>query len=558
MTAPRASLIAADGRPIRAADIARVRLAAMLNGGEGGPREGPGHRGAPWAYDAQAWHSQDFGEWFPFIRSPDAEINVDRDRVVARIRDLTRNDGWASGAIDAMADSAIGASFFPRPAPNWRALQRLDPRLDHVWASEFGATAEAEWRLWGDDPGRWCDGARGMGITQLLRLAFIHKIRDGDALAVLLWDEGARAPGAAQYATRVQLIDPDRLSNPYEMLDQDRMRGGVEIDLLGAPLAYWFRRAEPNDWFQAADSMIWDRFARDTDWGRPVVVHDFHRDRAGQHRGTGVLQAVVSRFKMLARFDQVSLQRAVLQALIGIFVKSPYDAEMVQSALEVEGDGLGAYQEMRMAYGAEHPPAMMGGLRLPKLFPGESIESVKSDSTLSEFDNFEHAVLRSISAATGQSAEEVSHDYSKTNYSSARASMLAAWKTLVRRRAEFAGGFATPIFAAFLEEAVDRNRVPLPAGAPDFAEWRSAYAHCRWIGPGRGWVDPVKERQGEVLGLDAGFNTLEEVCAESAGADWRERLEQRALEIAEMTRLGIPKPIWAEGSMPANKTERPQ
>jgi capsid protein len=100
----------------------------------------------------------------------------------------------------------------------------------------------------------------------------------------------------------------------------------------------------------------------------------------------------------------------VLQALIGIFVKSPHDNEVVQQAL---GDGLGFYQDMRGAFGEQNPPTMIGGLRIPKLFPGESIESVKSVSTLTEFEAFEHIVLRSVAAATGASAEEVTRDYSQ-------------------------------------------------------------------------------------------------------------------------------------------------
>jgi lambda family phage portal protein len=194
----------------------------------------------------------------------------------------------------------------------------------------------------------------------------------------------------------------------------------------------------------------------------------------------------------------------------------------------------------------------MGGIRIPKLFPGESIETVNSDNALSEFEAFEHAVLRSISAATGATAEEISRDYSRVNYSSARAAMLVAWKTLLRRRQDFAVGFATPVYAAWLEEAVDRGYVPLPTGAPDFAEWRAAYAGCRWIGPGRGWIDPVKERQGEVLGMDAGFGTLESVVAEISGADWRDVLQQRAAEVDEFKRLGLKMPDWAAGGPEAD------
>ncbi|MDE1905035.1 MAG: phage portal protein [Rhodospirillales bacterium] len=557
-SAREGALVDASGAPIKAADIARVKVRAMLDGGGpgfgGAPGGDNGWGGQPWAYDAQAWSSQDFGEWFPYVRSPDAEINVDLDRVVARIRDLVRNDGWATGVIATIADAAVGANFSPQPEPNFAVLQRIDPRMDAAWAEEFAAAAEAEWDLWANDPGFWADGARLMTVTELMRLAFVHEIRDGDALAVMLWDADSVRPGAAHYATRLQLIDPDRMSNPDEMLDMARMRGGVEIDELGAPVAYWLRRAEPNGFFDAASSMIWDRFPRETGWGRPIVVHSCERERAGQHRGNGVLMSVVSRFKMLNRYDQVSLQRAVLQALIGVFVKSPYDAELVQNAL---GGEVSTYQELRKLDSQENPPMLLGGLRIPKLFPGESIDSIKSDSSMSEFENFEQAVLRSVAAATGTTAAEVSRDYSRTNYSSARAAMLSAWKTLIRRRRNFEGRFAAPVYAAWLEEAADRGRVPLPKGAPAFDAWRGAYARCEWIGPGRGWVDPVKERQGEMLALDGRFGSLKRVCAEVMGVSWRKILQQQAAEIAEMKRLGIPLPLWAGGATPAVKVARP-
>ena len=83
--------------------------------------------------------------------------------------------------------------------------------------------------------------------------------------------------------------------------------------------------------------------------------------------------------------------------------------------------------------------------------------------------------------------------------------------------------------------------LPLPAGAPDFAECRRAYSNAMWIGPGKGWVDPVKEKQGAMLGIEAGLSTLEQECAES-GTDWRDNIAQRAREIEEFKRLGINPP----------------
>ena len=136
-------LLDSAGRPVPRADVVRAHMTAMLNvpEGQGAPQ---GEWGSPWAYDAQAWFSQDFGQWFPQVRSPDAEINVDRDRTVARIRDLTRNDGWAGGVISTMADAAVGVTMSPLPEPNFGVLQRQDKRLDAVWADEFSAAIENE------------------------------------------------------------------------------------------------------------------------------------------------------------------------------------------------------------------------------------------------------------------------------------------------------------------------------------------------------------------------------------------------------------------------------
>jgi hypothetical protein len=48
----------------------------------------------------------------------------------------------------------------------------------------------------------------------LLALAFRHRLMDGEALAAILW-----LPRGGRYATAIQVIDPDRLSNPYNAVD---------------------------------------------------------------------------------------------------------------------------------------------------------------------------------------------------------------------------------------------------------------------------------------------------------------------------------------------------
>ena len=530
------TLIDPSGLPIAAKDIARIRARAGLS---------PGGWEGVQPYDAASVTSQDLSSWLPTIRSPDTELNIHRDRMVSRARDLVRNDGWANGVVDRILDNAIGSQFRLSSKPDYRALVRQCAALDETWAAEFGSAVEAEWRLYSEDVGRWCDASRTQTMTQMFSVALAQKLIDGDSIAIMEWLPEQKGFGAARYATAVNLVDSDRLSNPYDVPDEAHLRGGIEVNHFGAPHAYHIRRAHQNDFYLTVQSMIWDRIERETPWGRPIVVHDFDRRyRATQHRGTSIFAPILGTFKMLNRYDSAELQAAVLQTVMAFFIESPYDQDDFAEALSENSGDLKTYQGLRMGF-HDHNPVMAGGVRIPKLFPGEKINTVTATRPSSHFDAFEHAVLRRMAASTGASAEQISQDWSKTNYSSARAALLESWKTLIRRRTDFAIGTASPIFAAWLEEAVEGPLKSLmPRRAPEFPEFRSAYARCRWIGPGRGWVDPVKERQGAVLGLDAGFSTLENEAAEQ-GHDWEEVLHQRAKEVGMMKNLDLNLPEWA-------------
>lgn len=171
----------------------------------------------------------------------------------------------------------------------------------------------------------------------------------------------------------------------------------------------------------------------------------------------------------------------------------------------------------------------------------------------SNFEVFESAVLRNFSSGTGLSPQQVTQDWSDVNYSSARSSLLEAWKTLTRRRDDFSMGTAQPLLTAFVEEVHDNEDLPLPSGAPDFIDARAAYSRARWMGPGRGWVDPVAEK-GAILGLDAGLSTLEIEVGENVGEDWEEVLDQRQLEIESCLKRGLPLPSWAQADKFASQT----
>ena len=521
------TIVGVDGKPLRPSK------SQMLAGGGNAP------------YDAADIYGSHVAAWMPYLYSPDGELNMFRDRIVSRVRDLVRNDGWASGAVTRILDNAVGANLRPLVKPDYKALAAYtgNDAFDAVWADEFRKVAEANYRSWAHDQGRYCDAQRSLSFTQMMRLAFRHKLVDNDALAQIAWIPERVGRGRARYCTAVQLIDPDRLSNPQLRFDSQSSRGGVVVDKYGAATGYWIRRAHQGDWWAAAESVKWDLIPRETPWGRAVIVHDFDHDRISQHRGgNGIFAPILQRMKMLWKYDETELDSAVINAMFGAYLESPFDHQLLEQAVGDDVD-LTAYQTQRADYHNQRR-TMLGEARVPILFPGEKINTVNPTRPNSNFKDFEKSFLRNFASATGISAQQMSHDWSDVNYSSARAALLEAWKTLERRRGDFAIGFCSPIFTAWMEESMEVDDYPLPNGAPDFMECRAMYARTQWMGPGRGWIDPVDEKKGAILGMDGGLSTLERECAEQ-GLDWEEVLDQREREIKAFKDRNIPVPTWA-------------
>lgn len=510
-------------------------------------------------YDAADVFGPHMAVWQPYLWSPDGELNVYRDRIVSRIRDVVRNDGWASAAVTRTIDNVIGADFRPIAKPDWIALRAMTgiQAFDHVWADEFSRAVEAHYRQWAYDPGRYNDTQRCLTVPQQLALAFRHKCIDGDALAMLHWRPQRIGRGRATYATTLQIIDPDRLSNPQLRFDQQTMRGGVEVDEDGAATGYWIRRAHQGDWFSAGKSLHWDLIPRETDWGRPIIVHDFDHDRAAQHRGgAGMLAPVLQRLKMLIKYDGTELDAAIINAIFAAYIESPFDDQMISESLD-DGEHLNVYQDMRRDFHEERKLSI-GNSRMPHLFPGEKIATVSAERPNSNFAEFENAMLRNIAAGTGTSAQMISQNWADVNYSSYRAAMLEVWKTFHRRRTNFAIGFGQPIYCAWLEESMEVDDLPLPAGAPSFIDYRAAYSRARFVGPGKGFVDGEKEKKASILGMDSGLSNLEKESWELTGDDWRETVSQRAIERQFFKDLGIPIPEALSGGDATEAQKTPE
>lgn len=508
-------LVDASGRPLRSASApARAERAQ-----EGARRDSAFTR-----------------NWRPGLRSADADWLYDRDDVIARSRDVGRNEGVGASASMRVVNAAVGFRWDFTSKPNWRLLG-----ITFEQARELGGQIEAAWEAYAYGIHFTADAERTLTFGQLLRLSAAHIFNDGEMVGLVEWAEDE----PTRFRTRLRVVDPDRLSNPNGKPDSPTLRGGVEKNAAGAPIRYWIREGHPSDLGGVANMIWtpWERYA--TNLGRPQVLHAFDKLRAGQTRGVTRFASVLKLFRSFSRFTDKTIEAAALNALFLGFVKSNAGPSAVREGFEAED--LSAFAAERMEHYEENP-VEINGVGFPVLGPDDEVQMQTTARDTSGFDGFARSILRLIAAALGVTYEELSMDFSTTNYSSARAALLIAWKETLALRGLIEQQIAWPFFAAWLEEAFDNGTLTVPQGAPDFHDAIDAYVEGRWRGPGRGHIDPTKEITAAAARIEAGISTLEDECAEYDGSDWNEKLEQQARERARKAELGIPE---AEALAPA-------
>ena len=493
------------------------------------------------AFEGAKRLDRDLAMWSPALRSADLDLLPEKSTLDARARDIARNDGYIQSAIDINRDGIVGSAYLVNSKPAYKVLG-----LDDKWAEEFQEETEEKFTLLAESPNNWLDAARLNTLTELVRLAVGVHSAGGEILAAAEWIREPHRP----YNTAVQMIDTDRLSNPNGEMDTQFMRGGVERNRYGAPDAYHFLMAHPSDYTLGDDSYRWKRVPIRKPWGRMQVIHIYEQSRPDQSRGVSAMVAALKEMKITKKFRDVVLQNAVVNATYAASIESdlPSDVVMQQmgggnlgkAAIEnFAGEYLGAIAK----YTNNSRNMHIDGVKIPHFFPGTRLQLRPAGQPGGVGTEFETSLLRYIAAALGISYEELSRDFSKTNYSSARAAMNTTWKHLQAKKKVVADKFASHIFRLWMEEALNKGRL---STAPKNAvalwyenpEYADAFSSCEWIGASRGQIDELKETQAAVLRLKYNLTTQEDELAR-LGKDWRKVALQRKREIALNKEYGL-------------------
>lgn len=486
------------------------------------------------AYDGASRFSKELASYAPAIRSADADLLPAKRLSDSRTRDMGRNDAYIQGGATLRKDNIVGSYFMPNHKPMSRVIFGKE---DTTWEDEFSEECEELFALDAESTDNWLDASRHNTLTELVRMAVDQHTMAGEALASVEWLRDRGRP----CNTAIQMIDTDRLCTPPELLFDDEIRAGVRRNMYGAPVGYYFRMSHPSDW-RTPKSYEWSYVPARKPWGRVQVIHIFEQLRPDQTRGISAMVAALSEMKMMKNFRQMVLQNAVLNATYAATIESELPSEAIFSRLGAT-DSPGEIQKLILNYFGGHFGAMnefMGGsknlqidgVKIPHLPPGSKLNLRGAGQGGPLGTDFEQSLLRYIAAILGVSYEQLSRDYTNTNYSSARAAMNETHKSMLTIKRKVADRFATQTWRLWMEEQINKGMLTTwRAKAPSIYEGRTfeAATQVDWIGAARGQVDELKETQAAVLRMAHGLSDIETENARF-GFDWKKRFRQMKRE----------------------------
>ena len=476
-------------------------------------------------YDA-AKQDRRTGSWHTSNQSADLSLLSNADLIRSRVRDLVRNNAYAAGILRTIVRNVVGNGIKPQAMVSIGSTRRRDTPDD-----KFNKAAELLWNRWqkrADITGR-------MSFYEIQRLALREVHEAGEILIHFVRSEDRSRP----LPLALELIEADRLAGdavfPRNRNTEtgNEIRRGVEINAAGEPVAYWLYPVHPNDLNTLA--------TRPVRMDASEFIHLFKSDRVGQTRGISTFAPIVRWLKDLHFYLENELQSSAVASCFSVAIKT-VDGGAGGGLVDTNDDDSTDTDGNQFEY---IQPGMVA-----RLLPGEDIEVINPIRQNSSSEAWINLMIRSMAVGVGLSFERLSRDYSKTNFSSNRASDLEDRREFRPEQDWLITHLCEPVWNRFITSAVLEGADGFPgegAFLGDFDKWTTS----SWQPPGWEWVDPQKEAKASEIALGSNLTTLKDELGKR-GKDLRETLEQKAREKTMMDELGLtPEP---EADKPESET----
>ena len=224
-----------------------------------------------------------------------------------------RNHLLARAAVMRLRTSVVGTGLVCYAQVDAAALG-ISPEK----GAELDVQLNRIWELYALDP-RECDAEATLNHYQMQALVLITALVSGDVFVATPYIERT----GTLFGTRLQAFEGDRVSNPNDAPDTDRMVDGIEFDQHGAPVRYHVASDYKHGRTFSSITRKWhalDAFGKET--GRRRTLHIMNeKERPGQKRGAPFLAPVLEPLQKLERYSSAELMGAVLSAFFTVFIE---------------------------------------------------------------------------------------------------------------------------------------------------------------------------------------------------------------------------------------------
>lgn len=457
--------------------------------------------------------------WFTSGGSANADTLLDLDASRSGSRDLYMNTPIATAILRRLSTNVVGSGL------NFQS--RLDPESLGITSAQAilkEKEIEREWKLWSTS--KDCDITRTSNFNQLQYLAFLSAKMSGDVFVLLPHKKIKNNP----YSLRIQLIEGDQVSNPDYQDDptNERLQGGIQTDVHGAPEKIWVRTTHPGGIDLESKWIPISIYGKES--GRKNILHIFDKERPGQYRGMPFLAPVLDKLKMLTRLSEAELMASLVTAFFTVFIKTDSGTDLLSDSI-LPGDRVtenddDADQKYELGNGS-----------MVSLNERESIDIADPNRPNAAFEPFFNAIVKEIGAAVELAPELILLCFEKS-YSSSRGAMLESWKTFRKEIGNFTINFNQPVVENFITEAVITGRLNLPGFLTDPLK-RSAWCGSKWSGAGQGQLDPLKETQAAAMRIEKNLSSYEDESQKIAGGDWESNMTRKQRETQFLKDKGL-------------------
>ena len=442
-------------------------------------------------------------DWMSSQLSADAEIRNSLRKLRDRSRELVRNNPYARQAKRTTQINIVGTGMKFQSLVLQQRGGKRDQRVNNL--------IEEKWAEWSEADS--CDCAGKYSFHQFEWLAAGALCESGEAIFRIV-----RKPfGDSNVPIALQMIESDLLDEEYDdklLNKNNEWRNGVEVDEWGRPVRYAILTKHPGDayYLDYSANRKLHIFVDAKD-----IIHLFLPERPGQNRGVPWFHSVMADMHQLQGYEEAAVIRARAGASIMGFIQNDQG--------ELIGDEVQNNQRIQSFSPGE----------FRYLAPNESVQIPDIDYPSQQYEMFVKNKIRRFATGIGCSFETISKDFSETNYSSSRLSLLEDrehWKFCQKYMID---NFHFRIFKEWLALSVLSGDLDFP----DYTANSKRYCKPRWTPPAQHYVDPLKEIKAYREAEQAGYMTKSQVIAQTNGGDYDDIVSEIAREQDVADSLGV-------------------